>query len=365
MKRIFLKLLSILLLSTSLFAIDARGPFATSSNISSNIPDPLFTTIGTAAQPNITSLGTIAALSATTGTFSGNIDVTNGVHISAGGSTIPSAAAATTVVIGQTAGAALEAGAHSSVIIGNLAGEALTAGNENIFIGAEAARDVTDGENNVIIGRLAADEENYSSNTIIGFSAAGSIAGNNNIILGQSAAPSKTSGENNVIIGGSAAGANVTGENSIYLGNTAGRDETGSAVLFIDSLDRGSEAAGRTDSLIYGVFNATPASQTLALNANVGVTYLLSRSQATKDAAYTAATEEYLFCDATGGAFSITLPAVSAGLQYTIKKTDSSANAVTIDGNASETIDGELTQILTTQYDAITIVSDGTSWFTI
>ena len=92
---------------------------------------------------------------------------------------------------------------------------------------------------------------------------------------------------------------------------------------------------------------------------------LIKHSQATKTSAYTAATEEYLFCDATSGAFSITLPAVSAGLQYTIKKTDSSANLVTIDGNASEEIDGELTQVLTTQYDVITIVSDGTSWMTL
>jgi len=131
----------------------------------------------------------------------------------------------------------------------------------------------------------------------------------------------------------------------VAIGLSAGRHETGNNKLFIDGIVRGNEADGRTNSIIYGVMDATPASQTLALNANVGVTYLLSRSQATKDAAYTAAAEEYLFCDATGGAFSITLPAVSAGLQYTIKKTDASANAVTIDANASEEIDGELTQV--------------------
>lgn len=62
---------------------------------------------------------------------------------------------------------------------------------------------------------------------------------------------------------------------------------------------------------------------------------------------------------------TITLPpaADATGHIYFIKKIDSSANVVTIDPSGSETIDGGLTAVLTVQYEAITIQSDGTEWW--
>ncbi len=84
----------------------------------------------------------------------------------------------------------------------------------------------------------------------------------------------------------------------------------------------------------------------------------------TKTTAYTAAAETVILCNATSAAFAITLPAAtnSTDRVYHIKKTDSSANAVTIDGNASETIDGALTQSLSIQYESLQIVCDGSNW---
>ena len=57
--------------------------------------------------------------------------------------------------------------------------------------------------------------------------------------------------------------------------------------------------------------------------------------------------------DATGGARTITLPeaAKAVGYIYTIEKIDASGNAVTIDGNGAETINGALTQVLAGQWD--------------
>ncbi len=46
-----------------------------------------------------------------------------------------------------------------------------------------------------------------------------------------------------------------------------------------------------------------------------------------------------------------------------IKKVDVSVNTVTVDGNASETIDGATTAVLTTQWESITIHCNGTAWF--
>jgi hypothetical protein len=68
--------------------------------------------------------------------------------------------------------------------------------------------------------------------------------------------------------------------------------------------------------------------------------------------------------DASGGALSVFLPAAADNLDrvISVKKIDSSANAVTVDGNGSETIDGVTTKSLASQYDGITVISNGTSW---
>jgi len=67
--------------------------------------------------------------------------------------------------------------------------------------------------------------------------------------------------------------------------------------------------------------------------------------------------------NATSGAVTLTLPtAVGNGASFIIKKTDSSANIVTIDGASSETIDGDLTYKLYDQYNYVEIVSNGTNW---
>lgn len=69
--------------------------------------------------------------------------------------------------------------------------------------------------------------------------------------------------------------------------------------------------------------------------------------------------------DASSAGVTITLVAAAtagAGFRLSIKKTDSSANAVTVDGNSSETIDGAATYLLYNQYDAIDLVCDGSNW---
>lgn len=68
--------------------------------------------------------------------------------------------------------------------------------------------------------------------------------------------------------------------------------------------------------------------------------------------------------DASGANRIITLPAAAGvtGIVYNIKKTDLSINTVTIDGNGAETIDGKTTKVITTQYENVTIQSDGANW---
>ena len=71
-----------------------------------------------------------------------------------------------------------------------------------------------------------------------------------------------------------------------------------------------------------------------------------------------------ILCNPAGGAFTITLFAASgnAGRKLTIVKTTSNALAVTVDGNASETINGLASVFLYAQWDYVTLVCDGTNW---
>ena len=72
-----------------------------------------------------------------------------------------------------------------------------------------------------------------------------------------------------------------------------------------------------------------------------------------------------VLCDATSGAIVPTLPAAasSTGQILTIKKIDSSGNAVTVTGNGAELIDGANTKVLSAQWASIQIQSSGTAWY--
>jgi hypothetical protein len=89
-------------------------------------------------------------------------------------------------------------------------------------------------------------------------------------------------------------------------------------------------------------------------------------STRTVTASDTAMMGDYLIlADATAGAVTVTLPPVgeSIGALIVVKKSDASANAVTVDGNGSETIDGAANVALAAQYDAVTVASNGVEWW--
>lgn len=86
----------------------------------------------------------------------------------------------------------------------------------------------------------------------------------------------------------------------------------------------------------------------------------------TVTADYTITLEDHtILVDATSGAVTITLPKAYEAFEFIfeIKKIDSSANTVTIDGDGSETIDDATTQIISNQYDCLTVQSDQTEWW--
>lgn len=68
--------------------------------------------------------------------------------------------------------------------------------------------------------------------------------------------------------------------------------------------------------------------------------------------------------DCTSGAVTITLYTAvgNTGKMVSVKKIDSSANAVTIATTSSQTIDGSTTRTISSQYNSLTMVSNGTNW---
>jgi hypothetical protein len=88
------------------------------------------------------------------------------------------------------------------------------------------------------------------------------------------------------------------------------------------------------------------------------------RNFSTTAAATTIDSETVLLVDTTSGAITITLPpsADNEGRCYYIKDSSGSANAVTVDGNASETIDGSLTLVLTAGSGFAKLFCDGANW---
>jgi hypothetical protein len=112
-----------------------------------------------------------------------------------------------------------------------------------------------------------------------------------------------------------------------------------------------------------------------------GVTYLVEELKATTlegrvqmiSAAHTITGGAIFICDASGGAFTITLPAAGTLKSVTgedlsqiivIKKKDSSVNAVTVSRAGSDTIDGATTVSLAAQYDTVILCDDedGDAW---
>ncbi len=79
---------------------------------------------------------------------------------------------------------------------------------------------------------------------------------------------------------------------------------------------------------------------------------------------YTVGNEHVILVDddTAGAAVTVTLPpAATANTLYHVKKIGATAEVI-IDGNAAETIDGELTITLRAQYESVMLASNGTFW---
>lgn len=107
-----------------------------------------------------------------------------------------------------------------------------------------------------------------------------------------------------------------------------------------------------------GIGTTTPTS-------SLTVSGAIATPVASKTAAYTlVASDSVVLCNATSGAFTVTLPTAVgiSGRQYSIKRVNGGINVVTVAAASGETIDGASTTSLLTQYAVVTLVSDGANW---
>ena len=105
--------------------------------------------------------------------------------------------------------------------------------------------------------------------------------------------------------------------------------------------------------------------RTTTPNSSLQVAGSLSMPIVTKTASYTVLSTDYTIdCNNTSGSITISLPdAVGiAGRIYVIKKISVVGNNVVLDGLGTETIDGNLTNTISSQYGCVMIQSDGSNW---
>jgi len=126
-----------------------------------------------------------------------------------------------------------------------------TAGGYNSAFGADSLKSETTGISNTALG--------YQTGTTL-------TTGGYNTIIGGSALYSELNGSYNTAVGQNAFYSQSGSSNNVGLGAYAGYYETGSNTLFIDNQDRTNETISRTNSMFYGQFNSTVASQILTIN---------------------------------------------------------------------------------------------------
>jgi hypothetical protein len=188
---------------------------------------------------------------------------------------------------------------------------------------------------------------------------AGAATLNGNVTLGNASADSLT-------MNASLASSIAIGTNATY---NIGGATTGLAGLYLGDNTR-------TVRLVAGVLTGTYTITLPAATALTGQTAIFSSASqmefrypekftAAKTTAYTATGDETIIPVDTTSAFSVTLPAAATmtGKKLTVIKTTSDFNVCTIDADGAETINGAATTKVSTQYEAVSFVSNGTAWF--
>ena len=183
--------------------------------------------------------------------------------------------------------------------------------------------------------------------SISALTCAGNVTFNANMTLGNA------SGDTITMTGSVASHVNPSAHNTYDFGTVT---TLGWRALFLAS-----SSATKTAKLLGP---ATSSDIIVTMPAITG-TLALEEASITKSTTYTAAATDDIILATTASAWTLTLPAAAsyARKTFTVKKMDNTPSiSLTIDGNASETIDGATTTTINTQYEVVKLYCDGSNW---
>ena len=151
--------------------------------------------------------------------------------------------------------------------------------------------------------------------------------------------------------------------NTLYFTDDAGTDfQLGAGATSLSGSTDNTICTVTGANAIQGEANLKFDGSTLTVTG--GVVHAMT---AAKTSAYEATASDYVVAvNTSGGAVTITLPEnAAAGTTYIVKDTAGSAasNAVTVSRKTADTIDGQTSVSITSNYGAITVVSNGSNWF--
>lgn len=143
-------------------------------------------------------------------------------------------------------------------------------------------------------------------------------------------------------------------------------DSTENTVTINGNIDGGSSSVLVRENNVITV--AADGTDWNSLTSNASTLLIPSVSVDFADSPYTVDASDQnkiLLVDTSGGNVDIDLQASAAagnGFELIVKKIDATANTVSVNGDAAETIDGSNTQTLTRQYETITPIADAANW---
>jgi len=275
----------------------------------------------------------------------------------------------------------------TNVAIGYQTGNGAT-GDTGVFIGQYCGAGGT-GSSSVAIGFRAAAGNNFTnwSDAICLGNHAGYQVGQGTVAIGPQVAAIGRSTQS-VAIGqyalrngtcdksigiGYYAGNNSASNNSIFLGPYAGQNCSTNNELYIANQNYANNTDEKTKSLIYGVFNATPTSQTLRINAQVNLVHgekhaSVHAQTGTANVITATVNNYYIGVDCSGAAKTVNLPAAATagqGFVLVIKDESGSAatNNITLQASGAENIDGTNTKLIAANYGSYSLMCSGSAWF--
>lgn len=357
-------------------AVQAGGALAVAGMTVNGVGTPLNTKVGTWSQADSMDAGVTnwtPPPDATT-TTKGVIQLAGDLGGTAASPTVPGLASKVNTsrqVIsgtGLTGGGDLTADRTLAVAYGSSAGTAAQ-GNDSRLSDTRTPTDSSVTDAKVAAGAAIAESKlslasdaaaGTASRRTLGTGALQACAGNDSRL-----SDTRTPSDSSVTDAKVAAGAAIA-ESKLSLASDAAAGTASRRTLGIGSL----QACAGNDSRLSDARTPTAHASTHAsggsdpiTTAAIGAMPRLTPT-ASKTAAYTAVSGDLVLCNAAGGAFTVTLPTAVAGVLISIKKTDSSANAITIARAGSDTIGATAATSITLalQDQSVTLLGVSGAW---